>query len=222
MAGNAHHSQNISFLRMTFINPSSIPNNSRKPSKFIYVWLLLVLPAPSHTASLPYKPETPVIYSFNDCSSYRWQVIPSRWWHIIISKFTNALIFVTHASGGWPSESQWLLSETSWLPSICLSTALCHFFFVVYSSVYSVWGYITYILPQKCCSTNNHKPQWPTTINICFAPVSVGFRGWGMSIGWFHLDSHISLCSNTGFLLAWSRLSRLTYKCGIITDCWLV
>lgn len=139
MAGNAHHSQNISFLRMTFINPSSIPNNSRKPSKFIYVWLLLVLPAPSHTASLPYKPETPVIYSFNDCSSYRWQVIPSRWWHIIIGKFTSALIFVTHASGGWPSESQWLLSETSWLPSICLSTALCHFFFV-YSSVYCVWG----------------------------------------------------------------------------------
>lgn len=140
MAGNAHHSQNISFLRMTFINPSSIPNNSRKPSKFIYVWLLLVLPAPSHTASLPCKPETPVIYSFHVRSSYRWQVIPSSWWHVIIGKFISALIFVTHASSGWPEGSHWLLSETSWLPNICLSTALCHcFLFIPLYTLYGVY-----------------------------------------------------------------------------------
>lgn len=37
----------------------------------------------------------------------------------------------------------WLLSETNWLPSICLSVALCHF--SLYSFVYSAWGVsITY------------------------------------------------------------------------------
>lgn len=182
MAGNAHHSQNISFLRMTFINPSSIPNNSRKPSKFIYVWKL---PAPSHTASLPYKPETPVIYSFNDCSSYRWQVIPSRWWHIIPGKFNSALIFVTHASGGWPSESQWLLSETSWLPSICLSTALCHFFFV-YSSVYCVWGIsLTYYHKMLFYKQPQTSVAYDNKHLFCSCVCGVQRA----RVGWFHLGS---------------------------------
>lgn len=189
MAGNAHHSQNISFLRMTFINRSSIPNNSRKPSKFIYVWLLLVLPAPSHTVALPYKPETPVIYSFHVRSSYRWQVIPSSWWHVIIGKFISALIFVAHASSGWPEGSHWLLSETSWLPNICLSTALCHFFlFIPLYTLYGVYHLhsttkvLFYKQPQTSVAYDNKH-----LFCSCVCGVQrVGYEHWLISPGLAH------------------------------------
>lgn len=103
--GNVHRSQDFSFIQLTFINPPKHPDDARKASKPICAWLQLVSPASSHTASLPHKPWSPALSSFNVCSFYRWQGIPSSWWHGRIGEFINALIFLRHASGWSPGGS---------------------------------------------------------------------------------------------------------------------
>lgn len=102
--GNVHQSQDFSFIQLTFINPPSIlmtpgkhPNPSAPGSSLCR--------QPHLTLRLPHKPWSPALSSFNVCSFYRWQRIPSSWWHGRIGEFINALIFLRQASGWSPGGS---------------------------------------------------------------------------------------------------------------------
>ena len=89
------------------------------------------------------------------------------------------------------------------LPSFCLIP------------VRTLDGLYPLLIAKQCCSANSRKPQWLTTINVYFAPVSAGFGDLGMSIAGFHLGLPRNLCSAAGFLAALWLLCRLIYKSGI-------
>lgn len=73
--------------------------------------------------------------------------------------------------------------------------------------MYSEWAVsVTYCHKNAVLQTN------PKTMNVYFAPVSVGFVGLGISIGWRYLGLPTNLCSVVGFLAALLLWCRLIYK----------